>query len=85
MAIDSNFERLEQEVNRLVEVLGNLRQENVALKEQIQTLEQESQQARGEIGRLQQIESEHQAADQSREEVRGRIENILTRLDGLDL
>jgi chromosome segregation ATPase len=89
MAIDSNFERLEQEVNRLVEVLNNLRQENAALKEQIQTLERESQQARGEIGRLQQIESEHQAADQAadqgREEIRGRIETILTRLDGLDL
>ena len=33
MAMDSNFERLEQEVNRLVEVLNRLRQENADLKQ----------------------------------------------------
>lgn len=84
MAMDSNFERLEQEVNRLVEVLNNLREENSALKGQIQDLEEQAQQARGEIGRLQQVESEHKEANQTRDEVRGRVENLLTRLDGLE-
>jgi len=83
--MDSNFERLEQEVNRLVEVLNNLRQENTDLKGQIQGLEEQAQQARGEIGRLQQIESEYKDANQTRDEVRGRVENLLTRLDGLEL
>ena len=35
MPMDSNFERLEQEVNRLIEVLNRLRQENADLKGQV--------------------------------------------------
>lgn len=85
MAMDSNFERLEQEVNRLVEVLNNLREENTDLKGQIQSFEEQVQQARGEIGRLQQVESEFKDANQTRDEVRGRVESLLTRLDGLEL
>ncbi|MGY8823609.1 MAG: cell division protein ZapB [Candidatus Latescibacterota bacterium] len=83
--MDSNFERLEQEVNRLVEVLNNLREENTDLKGQIQGFEEQAQQARGEIGRLQQVESEFKDANQTRDEVRGRVESLLTRLDGLEL
>jgi chromosome segregation ATPase len=83
MAMDSNFERLEQEVNRLVEVLNNLREENTDLKGQIQGFEEQAQQARGEIGRLQQVESEFKDANQTRDEVRGRVESLLTRLVGL--
>jgi chromosome segregation ATPase len=85
MAMDSNFERLEQEVNRLVEVLNSLREENSTLKGQIRDFEEQAQQARGEIGRLQQVESEYKEANQTRDEIRGRIENLLTRLDGLEL
>jgi chromosome segregation ATPase len=85
MAMDSNFERLEQEVNRLVEVLNSLREENSALKGQIRDFEEQAQQARGEIGRLQQVESEYKEANQTRDEIRGRVENLLTRLDGLEL
>ena len=85
MAMDSNFERLEQEVNRLVEVLNSLREENSTLKGQIRDFEEQAQQARGEIGRLQQVESEYKEADQTRDEIRGRIENLLTRLNGLEL
>ena len=83
--MDSNFERLEQEVNRLVEVLNSLREENSTLKGQIRDFEEQAQQARGEIGRLQQVESEYKEANQTRDEIRGRIENLLTRLDGLEL
>ena len=85
MAMDSNFERLEQEVNRLVEVLNSLREENSTLKGQIRDFEEQAQQARGDIGRLQQVESEYKEANQTRDEIRGRIENLLTRLDGLEL
>ena len=60
MAVDSNFERLEQEVNRLVEVLGTLRQENADLKERVQGLEGEISIVSAENERLKKIESEHQ-------------------------
>ena len=56
MAMDSNFERLEQEVNRLVGVLNRLRQENADLKGQVGELEQKNQQGQSEIERLQQVE-----------------------------
>ena len=85
MAMDSNFERLEQEVNRLVEVINSLREENSTLKGQIRDFEEQAQQARGEIGRLQQVESEYKEANKTRDEIRGRVENLLTRLDGLEL
>ena len=65
MAMDSNFERLEQEVNRLVEVLNRLRQENADLKGQIGELEQKNQQAQSEIERLQQVEGAYREANQT--------------------
>ena len=85
MAMDSNFERLEQEVNRLVEVLNRLRQENADLKGQIGELEQKNQQAQSEIERLQQVEGAYIEANQNREEVKGRIENLLQQIDGLEM
>jgi FtsZ-binding cell division protein ZapB len=85
MAMDSNFERLEQEVNRLVEVLNRLRQENTELKSRIGELEQQQQQSQGEINRLQQVEGEFIEVSQSRDEVKGRIESLLQRLDGLEM
>ena len=85
MAMDSNFERLEQEVNRLVEVLNRLRQENADLKGQIGELEQKTQQAQSEIERLQQVEGAYREANQDREEVKGRIENLLQQIDGLEM
>jgi len=85
MPMDSNFERLEQEVNRLVEVLNRLRQENADLKGQIGEIEQKNQQAQGEIERLQQIEEAHREVNRNREEVKGRIENLLQQIDGLEM
>ncbi len=85
MDVDSNFERLEQEVNRLVEVLGTLRQENADLKERVQGLEGEISIVSAENERLKKIESEHQESSRNKEEIKGRIEGILSRLDGLDL
>ena len=85
MPMDSNFERLEQEGNRLVEVLNRLRQENADLKGQIGEIEQKNQQAQGEIERLQQIEEAHREVNRNREEVKGRIENLLQQIDGLEM
>ena len=85
MPMDSNFERLEQEVNRLVEILNRLRQENADLKGQIGELEEKNQQAQGEIERLQQVEVAYREINQNREEVKGRIENLLHQLDGLEM
>ena len=85
MAVDSNFERLEQEVSRLVEILGQLRQENAALKSRIENLEAENEQLKRDTARLQQIETEHQEANRAREEIKGRIENILAKLDAVEL
>ena len=39
MDVNQNFERLEQEVNRLMEVLEKLRKENLEQKDRIQSLE----------------------------------------------
>ena len=85
MAVDSNFERLEQEVNRLVEVLGQLRQEDAELRERSAALASENEQLRGNVARLQQVETEYQEANQSREAIKGRIEDILTKLDAVEL
>ena len=85
MAVDSNFERLEQEVNRLVEVLGQLRQENAELRERSAALASENEQLRGNVARLQQVETEYQETNQSREAIKGRIEDILTKLDAVEL
>ena len=72
-------------MNRLVEVLNRLREENTGLKGRIQELEQQNQQSQEEIGRLRPLEGELSAANQTREEVKGRVEGLLQRLDGLEL
>jgi len=85
MDVNLNFERLEQEVIRLMEVLEKLRTENTSLKEQTKSLQDELSVVSAENERLKQIESAYQESNQSKEVIKGRIENILNRLDGLDL
>ncbi|MEE3257617.1 MAG: cell division protein ZapB [Candidatus Latescibacterota bacterium] len=85
MDVNQNFERLEQEVIRLMEVLEKLRDENVELKERVQSLETNIGIVGAENERLKQIESAHAESNRGKEEIKGRIENILGRLDGLDL
>ena len=41
MAVDSNFERFEEKLTHLVDVLGQLRQENTDLKTHVTALETE--------------------------------------------
>ena len=85
MAVDSNFERLEEKLNRFVEVLAQLQQENAALKGQIEQLQSESIQLRSDNERLQTLESEYQQGVDGREEVKDRIENLLAKLDAVNL
>jgi len=80
MAVDSNFARLEEEVNRMVELLARLKQDKADLQGRVEALEAENSQLK-EIGqRLQQVEQE---SLKSREEVKSRIEGLLAKLDAI--
>ena len=85
MDVNQNFERLEQEVIRLMEVLEKLRKENLDQKDRIQSLEGDISISSAENERLKQVESAYQESNRDKEEIKGRVENILSRLDGLDL
>ena len=85
MDVNQNFERLEQEVLRLMDVLEKTRSENAELKDQIKGREGEISGVSAENERLKTVESEYAESNRGKEEIKGRIENILTRLDGLDL
>lgn len=85
MAVESHFERLEQEVGRLVEVLAALRQENTELKARVDSLAGENEQLRSDSARLKQIEEQYQEVAQSRETIRGRIESLLAKLDVVEV
>jgi len=85
MDVNQNFERLEQEVIRLMEVLEKLRKENLEQKDRIQSLEGDISIVSAENERLKQVESAYKESNRDKEEIKGRVENILSRLDGLDL
>ena len=85
MDVNQNFERLEKEVIRLMEVLEKLRKENLEQKDRIQGLEGDISIVSAENERLKQVESAFQESNRDKEEIKGRVENILSRLDGLDL
>ncbi|MEE2658103.1 MAG: hypothetical protein VX733_06320 [Candidatus Latescibacterota bacterium] len=87
--VDGNFKRLEDEVNRLLEVLEQLRSENASLREQVAILEadkleqdqQPQQDAEGLHQRIAQLEDDAQHDVEGRARLRHRIEQILVRLD----
>lgn len=85
MAVDSNFERLEAEVNRLLELLDKLRQDNAGLQNRVQDLESENGQLKGRIEQLHNVEQEHQETLRNNEEAKGRLESLLSRLDQVQL
>jgi chromosome segregation ATPase len=82
MVVESNFERLEREVNRLVEGLAQMRQENAALQTQIETLKAENEHLKSNLLRA---EEHSQESLKNREEIKGRIENILTKLEAVEV
>lgn len=84
MAVDTNFERLEQEVTRLVDLLGRMRQDNAELKRQVDELTSENGQLKSQCARLAQVETELKEMGQNREVIRGRIVDLLAKLESVE-
>ena len=80
-AVDGNFKRLEEEVNRLLEVLEQLRDENRNLRERVASLEGTQQELETLRGRLTGVEEQNRQAEVRDGQVRERLERLLTRLD----
>jgi prefoldin subunit 5 len=80
-AVDGNFKRLEEEVNRLLEVLEQLRGENKTLQDRIVPLEASKQELETLRGRMTGVEEQNRQAEARDGEVRGRLEKLLHRLD----
>ena len=85
MVVDSNFERLEQQVNRLVEVLERLRSENTTKDEEIQSLSSENDALKADIAKLEAAQADSENAAKVRDEVKTRIEGIPSKLDAVEL
>ena len=85
MAVDSNFERLEQEVNRLVEVLERLRSENAAKDEEIQSLSSQNEALKSNVAQLEAAQTQSENAEKIRDEVKSCITGILQALDAVEL
>jgi len=84
MGADTQFERLEDAANHLVELLGQLRQENAELRARTQALVDQIEALRRDNERLQLVEAQLQEANQTREAVRGRVEALLAKLDSVE-
>lgn len=85
MAVDNQFERLEGEVDRLVQLLGHLKQENTNLQNRLQDLEAEHDSLQETNTHLEQIAQTHQETLKTNDEVKGRLENLLGKLDQVQL
>jgi chromosome segregation ATPase len=80
VSVDGNFKRLEDEVTRLLEMLDDLRETNASLRSRVDALEVQNQALSQAGERLARVEEEYELAVKSREEVKTRVETILTRL-----
>ena len=80
MSVDGNFKRLEDEVTRLLEMLDDLRETNASLRSRVDALEVQNQALSQAGERLARVEEDYELAVKSREEVKTRVETILTRL-----
>lgn len=85
MGVDGNFERLEDEVNRLLQVLEEQRRENETLRGQIEDLQSRDRKFQAETDRYAQLEGEYKQAMDDRQEVKKRLERILARLQEIPL
>ena len=84
MSMDNNFEVLEHEVDRLVEALGQLRNENDQLKEELKESASLQKKTQGELELLRQYEKEFKTVKSNHEAVRDRIEGLLERLNKIE-
>tara|TARA_B100001250_G_scaffold365670_1_gene346519 strand:- start:15275 stop:15532 length:258 start_codon:yes stop_codon:yes gene_type:complete len=82
--MDNNFEILEQEVDRLVAALSQLREENDRLKEQLNESISLQEKAQDELELLRQHEKELKTVKNNHEAVRDRIKGLLERLNKID-
>ena len=81
MGVDGNFRRLESEVNRLLGVLEQFRQENESLRAQVEAGELLKVEIEELKGRLSKADEENRQATADREQVREKIQEILARLE----
>ena len=81
MGVDGNFRRLESEVNRLLGVLEQFRQENETLRAQVEAGESLKVEIEELKTRLVKADEENRQATEDREQVREKIQEILTRLE----
>tara|TARA_B100000579_G_C22777458_1_gene827400 strand:+ start:904 stop:1161 length:258 start_codon:yes stop_codon:yes gene_type:complete len=82
--MDNNFEVLEQEVDRLVAALSQLRKENDQLKEQLNESISLQEKTQDELELLRQHEKELKTVEDSHEAVKDRIKGLLERLNKID-
>lgn len=81
MGVDGNFRRLESEVNRLLGVLEQFRQENETLRAQVEAGELLKVEVEELKTRLVKADEENRQATEDREQVREKIQEILARLE----
>ena len=85
MDVNENFERLEHHINRLTGVLEALRKENDELNGQVQSLKEKNGTLQTEIqsleAKIRLASSENEQFKKDKEVVKGRIEQLLSRLD----
>jgi hypothetical protein len=81
MGVDGNFQRLEDEVGRLLDILEELRQENTSLKTRVDGLDAQEEEIRKLKERLSQMEGDAREEATRREEMGVRIQRVLSRLD----
>lgn len=84
MSMDNNFEILEQEIDRLVAALSQLREENDQLKEQLNESISLQKKTQDELELLRQHEKELKTVKDNHEAVRDRIKGLLERLNKID-
>jgi FtsZ-binding cell division protein ZapB len=82
--MDNNFEILEQEIDRLVAALSQLREENDQLKEQLNESISLQKKTQDELELLRQHEKELKTVKDNHEAVRDRIKGLLERLNKID-
>ena len=81
MGVDGNFRRLESEVNRLLGVLEQFRQENETLRAQVEAGELLKVEIEELKTRLVKADEENRQATEDREQVREKIQEILARVE----
>ena len=81
MGVDGNFRRLESEVDRLLGVLEQFRQENETLRAQVEAGELLKVEIEELKARLAKSDEENHQATVDREQVREKIQEILARLE----